>query len=138
TDPSRTRIVQDKRTAAGVKTAAQFIVGLLQGLISGNGDARLMSALIPVSDPRMAGFQRRSFRTDFYGAIQQAGKGKFEDVFCRPAWLNAADFDKLAKASGIKSIPRKFDGVEGLPGLLKFLSGKEATFQNTAPALEQT
>lgn len=138
TDPSRTRIVQDERTAAGVKTAAQFIVELLQGLISGNGNARLMSALIPVSDPRMAGFQRRSFRTDFYAAIQQAGKGKFEDVFCRPAWLNAADFDKLARASGIKSIPRKFDSVEGLSGLLKFLGGKEGTFQNIAPALERT
>ena len=70
TDPSRTRIVQDERTAAGVKTAAQFIVELLRGLISGHGDARLMSALIPVSDPRMAGFQWRSFRSDFYAAIQ--------------------------------------------------------------------
>ena len=138
TDPSRTRIVQDERTAAGVKTAAQFIVELLQGLISGNGDARLMSALIPISDPRMAGFQRHSFRTDFYAAIQQAGKGRFKNVFCRPAWLNAADFDKLAKASGIKSIPRKFDSIEGLSGLLKFLGGKEATFANISPALERT
>lgn len=138
TDPSRTRIVQDERTAAGVKTAAQFIVELLQGLIAGDGDARLMSALVPVSDPRMAGFQRRSFRTDFYAAIQRAGQGKFEDVFCRPAWLNAADFDRLAKASGIKSIPRKFDGIEGLSGLLKFLGGKEGRFQNIAAALEQT
>jgi len=138
TDPSRTRIVQDERTAASVKTAAQFMVELIRELISGNGDARLMSALIPVSDPRMAGFQRRSFRTDFYAAIQQAGKGKFEDVFCRPAWLNAADFDRLAKALGIKSIPRKFDSIEGLPGLFKFLGGKEAMFQNIAPALERT
>lgn len=102
-----------------MKTAAQFIVELLRGLISGNGDAGLMSALIPVSDPRMAGFQRRSFRTDFYAAIQQAGKGKFEDIFCRPAWLNVGDFDKLAKASGIKSIPRKFDGIRGLAGAVE-------------------
>ncbi|MBU6401189.1 MAG: DUF3883 domain-containing protein [Verrucomicrobia bacterium] len=138
TDPSRTRIVQDERTAAVVKTAAQFIIELLERLILGSGDARLMSALIPVSDPRMAGFQRRSFRTDFYAAIQRAGRGKFEDVFCRPTWLNAADFDKLAKASGVKSIPRKFDSVEGLPGLLKFLGGKEATFENIAPALKGT
>ena len=138
TDPSRTRIVQDERTAAGVKTAAQFIIELIQELILGNGDARLMSALIPVSDPRMVGFQRRSFRTDFYAAIQQAGKGKFEDIFCRPAWLNAADFDSLAKTSGIIPLPRKFDGVEGLPGLLKFLGGKEGAFQNIASALECT
>jgi len=138
TDPSRTRIVHDERTAAGVETAARFIVELLQGLIAANADVRLMSALIPISDPRMPSFQRRSFRTDFYAAIQEAGKGKFDDVFCRPPWLNAADFDKLAKASGLKSIPRNFDGLEGLRGLLKFLGGKEATLQHTTTALERT
>jgi len=138
TDPSRTRIVQDERTAAGVQAAAHLIVELLENLLSGEGDVRLMSELIPIYDPRIAGFQRHSFRTDFYAAIQQAAKGKFEEIYFRPIWLNALDFEKLAEASGTTSVPRKFDSIKGLPGLLKFLGGKEATLANISPALERT
>ena len=138
TDPSRTRIVLDGRTAAGTQKAAHFIVELLTGLMSGKGDSRLMSALVPVTDPRMASFQRRSFRSDLYAAIQSTAQGKFADVFSRPSWLNSADFTHLATAAGIRSIPRKLDGIEGAPGLLKFLGGKEATFQTIAPTLHRT
>ena len=79
TDPSRTRIVFDERTARGVEAAAGFIVDLLQEGLRGENDVRLVAALIPHADPRMAAFQRRSFRTELYAAVQRAAKGVFED-----------------------------------------------------------
>ena len=138
TDPSRTRIVFDERTASGIKAAAGFLVDLLQECLRGERDARLMAALVPLSDPRMATFQRRSFRTELYAAVQRAAKGVFENAFCRPAWLNAVDFETLAEGAGLRAVPRKFDGVDGLAAFLKFLGAQEASFRNIAPALEKT
>lgn len=137
TDPSRTRIVFDERTASGIKAAAGFIIDLLQECLRGDRDARLVAALVPLSDPRMATFQRRSFRTELYAAVQRAAKGVFENVFCRPAWLNAVDFEALAEGAGIRSVPRKFEGVDGLAAFLKFLGAQEASFRHIAPALER-
>lgn len=136
TDPSRTRIVLDERTAAGIEIAARFIVELILECLTDSGDPRLVAALVPVSDPRIAGFQRRSFKTDLYAAIKRAAADSFENFFCRPSWLNAVDFEKLAEKGGIVAIPRKFDGIEGLTGFLKFLGAKEATFRNIATALD--
>ena len=137
TDPSRTRIVFDERTASGIKATAGFIIDLLQACLRGDRDARLVAALVPLSDPRMATFQRRSFRTELYAAVQRAAKGVFENVFCRPAWLNAVDFEALAEGAGIRSVPRKFEGVDGLAAFLKFLGAQEASFRDIARALEK-
>ncbi len=136
TDPSRTRIVLDKRTAEGIETAARFIVELIRECLTGSGDPHLMVALVPLSDPRIAGFQRRSFKTDLYSAIKRAATGFFANVLCRPSWLNAVDFEKLAEQAGIAALPRRYDGIEGFNGFLKFLGAKEATFHSIAPALE--
>jgi hypothetical protein len=136
TDPSRTRVVLDDRTSAGIKIAAGFIVGLIHQCLSDNGDARLLASLVPLTDPRMAGLQRRSFRTELYAAIQQVAKGQWDDLYLRPAWLNAADFYSLASKGMLRVIPRNLEGTEGLRALLMFLGAKEAGFQNIAPALE--
>lgn len=135
TDPSRTRVLLDARTAAGIETAAKFIVQLVRDCLLDAGDVRMLAALIPMSDPRMAGFLRRSFRTELYAALRHVAKGLFENVYCRPPWINALDFETVAGTLNIRMIPRKFEGIEGLASFLKFLGAKEAVFRNIEPAL---
>lgn len=137
TDPSRTRIVLDERTMAGIEVAAKIVVKLIQDCLFGNGDSGHLIALIPLCDPRIAALQRPSFKTNLYAAIQRVATGVFENVYCRPSWLNALDFEALAERVNLKVVPRKFDGIEGLTGFLKFLGAKEAVFQSIAASLER-
>lgn len=137
TDPSRTRIVLDDRTATVISATVKLIVELIRQCLFASFDSRLMASLVPVSDPRMVIFQRRSFRTELFAALQREAKGTFDAVFCRPPWLNAVDFENLSKAAGIKAVPRKFEGVDGLAAFLMFLGAKEATFRTIEPALER-
>lgn len=136
TDPSRTRIILDERSATGIGAVARLIVDLIgECLAASSGDVKLLAALMPISDPRMAGFQRRGFKTELYAAVKREANGRFDTFLCRPQWLNAGDFSKLATASGGKAVPRAFEGVEGLPGFLKFLGAREASLKDWAPGL---
>jgi hypothetical protein len=138
TDPSRTRIILDERTTSGIVSAAKLIVDLITECLAASSapaNAKLLAALIPVSDPRMAGFQRRGFKTELYAAVKREANGRFDTFLCRPQWLNAGDFSKLATASGGRPVPRDFEGVEGLPGFLKFLGAREANLKDLAPGL---
>lgn len=140
TDPSRTRIILDERTASGINSAAKLMVDLIAECLnaaSPQADTKLLAALMPISDPRMASFQRRSFRTELYSAIKREANGRFGGFLCRPQWLNAVDFSKLTEASGAKSVPRNLESVEGLSGFLKFLGAGEATLKDFSPALTQ-
>lgn len=138
TDPSRTRVVFDERTAAGINDMATLVVALLDEGLSGkqlHDPEGMLAALMPVTDPRMAGFQRRSFKTEFFAAIQRAAKGRFANLRCRPSWLNALDFEALARTTGIRIIPRGLGNVEGLGSLVRFLGAKEAGFDELSSAL---
>lgn len=141
TDPSRTRIIMDERTATGVKSTAGAIVNLVAECLDATStltDVKLLAALMPVTDPRMAGFQRRGFNTELYSAIKFEANERFCDFLCRPQWLNAVDFFTLTEASGGKAVPRNLESVEGLSGFLKFLGAREATFLDFSAALTQT
>ena len=135
TDPSRTRIVLDERTATVISASAKQIVKLVRECLFESIDVRLLAALVPVSDPRMVAFARRSFRTELFAALQCEAKGVFDQVFCRPQWLNAMDFEILSTVAGVKSVDRRFEGIEGLGPFLRFLGAKEAGFVTIAPAL---
>ena len=138
TDPSRTRIVFDDRTNAVLTSIAALVVTLLEEGLSGNTlpyAAGMIAALVPSSDPRMASFQRRSFKTELFVAIQCSAKGRFDDLRFRPTWLNAVDFEMLSDTAGIMIVPRNLEGIEGLQSLLRFLGAKEATFDELSPAL---
>ena len=138
TDPSRTRVVFDERTAAGLNDIAALIVTLLDEGLSGKklpDAAGMIAALVPFSDPRIAGFQRRSFKTDLFAAIQCCAKDRFSSLRCRPMWLNAIDFGTLSRTADIIVIPRNLESIEGLQGLLRFLGAKEATFDELSPSL---
>ena len=138
TDPSRTRVVFDERTNAGLTSIAALVVTLLEEGLSGNAlpyTTGMIAALVPTSDPRMVGFQRRSFKTELFVAIQRCAKGRFDDLRLRPTWLNVFDFETLSGTAGIKIVPHNVEGFDGIQSLLRFLGAKEATFNELSPSL---
>jgi len=141
TDPSRTRVVLDERTADCIERVAGLIVSLIDRTMNMRGtplDAQALAALVPFSDPRVASFQRRSFKTDLLAAIRHASRGKFETLHCRPTWLNAIDFERLAEVSQLRTVPRAYGDVEGLGAFLRFLGAKEATLEDLSAGLSET
>ncbi len=139
TDPSRTRVVLDERTASGIEHIAGLIVDVVaKGLGEEKGSSprpATIAALVPLSDPRTANFQRRSFRTDLFAAIQKNTRDRFKDLRYCPSWLNPVDFEELAKASKIRAVSRDFENVEGVAGFLRFLGAREATLEDLSPGL---
>lgn len=142
TNPSRTRVVMDDRTGSGIAYIARLIVDVMaESLGEEEGPllrADTIAALVPLSDPRTASFQRRSFRTDLLAAIQRSAEDRFKDLRYRPSWLNPVDFEKLAKASKIRAVTRDFENIEGLSGFLRFLGAREATLEELSLGLKVT
>lgn len=141
TDPSRTRVVLDERTLNGIHAMARFFLELVGQCLNGTTpmeSAKLLAALIPYSDLGMVAFQRRCFKTELVAALKNEAKVAFTDLFLRPVWLNAADFEKLSKASAIKGVPRALQDVDGLASLLRFLGAKEAKLGELSPGLTNT
>ena len=141
TDPSRTRVVLDARTKACIEQIAQLVIDVITESLDGTSaiiNEQMLAALVPFSDPRMASFQRRSFKTEFLAALQQAAKGQFTDLCYRPSWLNAVDYENLTSATKVRGVLRKFENVEGLSTFLKFLGAKEATLEELSAGLEKT
>jgi hypothetical protein len=141
TDPSRTRVVLDERTLNGIHAMARFFLELVEQCLNGTApmeSEKLLAALIPYSDLGMVAFQRRCFKTEFIAALKNEAKDTFTDLFLRPSWLNAADFEKLSKASAIKAVPRPLQDVDGLAGLLRFLGAKEAKLGELSAGLTKT
>ena len=139
TDPSRTRVILDERTVAGIEDAARLVVELILDALDGdratNGED-VVASLVPFQDPRMAAFQKRSFKVELLSAIQRFAAGSFEDLRYRPGWLNAADFEHLATASRLRLVPRDLESVGGLPAFLKFMGAREATLEDLKPGLK--
>ena len=139
TDPSRTRVVLDDRTASGIEHIAGLIVDVVaKGLGEEKGSSPkpdTIAALVPPTDPRTANFQRRSFRTDLFAAIQRTAEDRFKNLRYCPSWLNSVDFEELAKVSQIRAISREFENVEGISGFLRFLGAKEATLEDLSLGL---
>ncbi|MEX0901388.1 MAG: DUF3883 domain-containing protein [Pseudohongiellaceae bacterium] len=138
TDPSRTRIVLDDRTNGHLKRVADLVLELLNEVLSGQGRqewAGMIAALVPTTDPRLAGLQRRSFNTELVAALKRRGEGFFEDLRCKPSWLNEIDFEALSKALGVRAVPRNLEQIKGLPELALFMGAKEATLKELGPGI---
>lgn len=139
TDPSRTRVILDERTATGIATAADLVVDLVVKGLRGDPtpvEPGLVASLIPFQDPRMALLQRRSFKTELLEAIRAAAEGRLEDLRYRPGWLNPADFEKLATASLLRAVPRSLEDLERFSGFLKFMGAREATLEDLKTGLD--
>ena len=138
TDPSRTRVILDERSADGIANAARLIVDLIDESLVCDPDspeAHAVAPLVPFQDPRMAGLQRRSFETELLEALQRSAEGRFEDLRYRPNWLNAADFEKLAASAGLRAVPRQLEDVQGLSAFLRFMGATEATLKDLEAGL---
>ena len=138
TDPSRTRVVLDDRTAGCIERIARLVVALIERGARSEAspeDIQLLAALVPLSDPRMATFQRRSFRSDLLAAVRRISEGKFSKTYCRPSWLNPVDFEKLAGESKIMAVRRELEDIDGLTEFLKFLGASEATLTDLSAGL---
>lgn len=139
TDPSRTRVVMDDRTASGIERIAGLIVDVVAKSLGEEEGAwpraDMIAALVPFSDPRTASFQRRSFSTDLFTAIQRSAEDRFKDLRYCPSWLNPIDFEELAEASEIRAVSRDLENFEGASGFLRFLGAREANLQDLTPGL---
>jgi len=140
TDPSRTRVVLDERTAVCIEGVARLLVGLVErGLASEHReDIQLLTALVPLFDPRLATFQRRSFKSDLLAAIRRTSGRRFSGKYCRPSWLNPVDFENLAVQSKIATVRRELDDIDGLTVFLKYLGANEAALDDLSSGLKST
>lgn len=138
TDPSRTRVILDERSAEAIGSVAKLIIDLISECLEGSSpqaDAKLLAVLMPVSDPRIASFQKRGFKTELYSAIKREATGRFDALLCRPPWLNAVDFPKLAEAAGVTAVPRNLGAIEGLSAFLRFLGARDAVLKDFSAGL---
>ena len=141
TDPSRTRVVLDERTAGCIEELARLVVSLAERGTASEAnpeDIQLLTAVVPLFDPRLATFQRRSFKSDLLAAIRRISGGKFSKNYCRPSWLNPVDFEKLAGQSKITSVRRELEDIEGFTAFLKYLGAKEAALNDFSIGLKDT
>ena len=138
TDPSRTRVVFDERTETVIKEMATLVLDIIDDTISGKSlpDALgMLSALMPLTDPRMTKFQKKSFKSEFFNALQRLAKNRFQNLKCRPEWINPLDFEKLASACDLQILPRQFEGIEGINNFLRFLNIKDVAFGELSSGL---
>lgn len=131
TDPSRTRVVLDERTILGIEEITTLVLDIIGDAISSKPipyALGMFSALIPLSDPRLARFHKKSFKTVFFNSLEEKAKTRFENWFCRPKWINSVDFELMAQSLNIKVIPRQLDVLDGANSFFRFLNVKEVDF----------
>lgn len=128
TDPSRTRIVFDDRTDQGISDLAAILAGLLNDIILDKpmpDSIGMLKALLPLDDPRMHKYQKRSFKSELFRKLQEICR--LERYVLRPSWLNSIDFELLTKLSGLEPMPRSIEGVEGASTLMRYLGAQNAS-----------
>lgn len=126
TDPSRTRIVFDDRTDQGISDLAAILAGLMGDIIIDRpmpDSIGMLKALLPLDDPRMHKYQKRSFKSELFSRLQEVCA--LDRFVLRPPWLNSIDFELLAKISGLEPMPRSIEGVEGASALMRYLGAKD-------------
>lgn len=141
TDPSRTRVVLDKRTGARLGEAAKLFVDLLLAAIGLNGQvpaAGVIDALAPIDDPRMYELQRKSFKGELMAAVKARWLEVGADVALRPTWLNAVDFEALARQAGVTVIPKEVGEVPHARELFRYLGVRDVPVDSLLPAIPHT
>ncbi|MGF6329843.1 hypothetical protein ABH909_002721 [Pseudomonas sp. BS3782 TE3695] len=126
TDPSRTRIVFDDRTDQGVSDLAAILAGLVNDIVLDKpmpDSIGMLKALLPLDDPRMHKYQKRSFKSELFRRLQEVCK--LDRFVLRPLWLNSIDFELLAKLSGLEPMPQSVEGVDGASALMRYLGAKD-------------
>lgn len=121
TDPSRRHLIFDDDTLSAINMLGRLYVSVLNNYILDKSKeaTEIISAMLPYCDFRMAEFSGNSFIREFSKSIQKESKGKFEQYYLSPQWLNAEDFCLIV---GRKAIPASITNIEGFIILAKFIN----------------
>ncbi len=139
TDPSRLRVIQDDNTLKTITKIADLYIALLKKCFdptSTFSTGNLIEVLLPLFDPRMIKLQKQSFQKQLMESISQSAKGKFDNFYRRPNWLNSNDSSTLANNAKINLPPRDIGETDGLDSLLKFFGVQEITIDMLSSQLK--
>lgn len=140
TDPSRTRVVFDERTADQISKIAKLISSIITQALDNESQFKaedIFSSLIPNEDPRLHAHQKRAFKTELCSAIKLACSEHVEQISINPAWLNSFDFSEICSKAEIIIAPKPIQEINGAIDYLRFLGAKEvklATLVSSIPA----
>jgi len=136
TDPSRTRVLLDERTGALVKQVAAWVLDVVESALIAGSTTRLLEAIVPETDARMAAFQRPSFEREMLTALVEGARGRVDKYRLRPSWFKSAeDFERLAASCGLPCVSHRLESCAGLLAFLKALGCREATSDEMAGTL---
>ena len=141
TDPSRTKVVLDDESTALIGHAAAAIVDLIRQVAGGNAVSALAgvgAALVPDADPRLVGFQRKSFRTALLTEVKSKAVGKLARYRVCPAWLNEVDFVSLASSGGLETLPTDVAATVGFPEFMRQLGVPDLGIREVRELLPNT
>ena len=128
TDPSRTRIVFDERTISQISSIAKLIVELMIITLtdeSFSDKEGIFQALLPLEDPHLHRYQRKSFKSELILEIKKECEYFMRELKVKPSWLNAIDFEEINKSKQNISAPRFVSNIEGAAAYLRYLGAKE-------------
>lgn len=131
TDPSRKHLIYDTETNTTIRNIATQIINLIEKALSSNEaeNMSLLKAIIPYNDPRMISFKKTSFEKLLLEQVKNVNSDFFEQLLLPPNWLNAKDYNIIAKSNNNFVISSNFLSIDGFVTFLKFLGAKEASFE---------
>ena len=128
TDPSRRHLIFDAETLKTLDSIGELYVHILCNniLSKGRESKEIISAMIPYCDFRMSQFSNNLFIKEFSNSVSKYAKGRFEQFYIAPVWINAEDFCSVV---GKKAVPANISKIEGLIPFVKFFNIKEIDIQ---------
>ncbi|PXY41487.1 hypothetical protein DMB65_05915 [Flavobacterium cheongpyeongense] len=132
TDPSRKHLIYDIETNATIKNIASQIINIIEENLGGNKleNNNIIKCLVPYADPRMMSFKKTSFEKILLEEVKNIDPAFFEKLLLPPNWLNAKDYNVIAKTINNLVVDSNFLNIDGLLSFLKFLGAKEASFDS--------
>ncbi|MGR6520917.1 DUF3883 domain-containing protein [Rhodococcus erythropolis] len=132
TDPSRTRITLDDRTAIQIDSIAAMIgERILSAMESPTSEAsELLACLSPNVDDVALQFQKRSFRSELLSSVSERLRPLQNRHHLAPAWLNAHDATTISIApEGHRLIAQSTAEASPAAKIAKFAGVKTASTQ---------
>ena len=133
TDSSRTRIVFDQRTRDGIISIAKIISKLFDLLLKESvlpHHRGMLNALLPLHDPNIQQWQKRTFYSDLVSEIKNECKKFVPLISIKPSWFNNSDFQVLSKIAKISSAPSIFNERDEAIKFMRFLGAKESKLRD--------
>ena len=98
----------------------------------------MLTALVPLEDPRLYKHQKRSFKSELIFAIQAECEKFVPSTSLKPFWLNPIDFQRISKTSGLTAAPTIISDVVGAANFIRYLGAKEAKLKDISTSLLNT